>query len=280
MTSKDPTPQEVVEANIALHSSMATSYNEREPHFRPENLERVRGILKGVADRANGGKLIDFGCGTGFIINLAKDLFETIDGVDITQAMLDQVDTSSGNITLHNHVCESVPFEDNSFDVATAYSFIDHTADYSLILKEAARVLKPGGIAYIDLVPNAAFWNAIWMIEASGVETTSPHVLREINALLHQHSDVEKEFGLEEGTFLIAEPSKSQTRGLDDQEVIAYAKEFGMSEASVEPHWFIGQGPVMHERSFDEADAIDRHLRAVLPASLHMFKYLRFFFVK
>ena len=33
---------DVREANILVHSRMAAEYNEREPHFRPENKATVR----------------------------------------------------------------------------------------------------------------------------------------------------------------------------------------------------------------------------------------------
>ena len=75
--------------------------------------------------------------------------------------MLDRVDRSSGNITLHNTSAEKVPFPDNHFDMVSAYSFLHHTEDYRKVLREVARVLKPGGICYVDLEPNKAFWDAL-----------------------------------------------------------------------------------------------------------------------
>lgn len=149
---------EVVKANVAVHTLMADSYNTNEPHFRPENQAKVRRNIEQVKQTTNGNRLLDIGCGTGFIINLAKDLFAEIHGVDITQAMLSKIDTSVGNITLHNTIAEKLPFEDGYFDVVTAYSFIHHLEDYRPVLSEVKRVLKPEGIFYIDLEPNKLFW--------------------------------------------------------------------------------------------------------------------------
>ena len=42
-------PTLVVQANIEVHTRMADSYNRNEPHFRPENQEKVREILQGPA---------------------------------------------------------------------------------------------------------------------------------------------------------------------------------------------------------------------------------------
>ena len=38
---------DVRDANILVHSKMAASYNEKEPHFRRENRQQVRAILEG-----------------------------------------------------------------------------------------------------------------------------------------------------------------------------------------------------------------------------------------
>ena len=71
---------DVIRANVEVHSRMVEVYA-KEPHFRPENQAKVRGVLADLRTRAKGGKLLDLGCGTGFIINLARDLFDEIHGV-------------------------------------------------------------------------------------------------------------------------------------------------------------------------------------------------------
>jgi ubiquinone/menaquinone biosynthesis C-methylase UbiE len=270
-------PDDVVTANVAVHSAMAATYNEREPHFRPENQQKVRAVLEDVSRATNRGRLLDFGCGTGFIINLAKDLFDTIDGVDITQAMLDRVDLSSGNITLHNQRCEDLPFESASFDAATAYSFLDHLADYSLVLKEAYRVLRPGGIMYADLLPNKRFWDEINLIgERDGVDgVTTPLVRREVQMLLSQHEMVESEYDIDGQTFLAAEPWKTATRGISSRDFARIATDIGFSSVDVNFQWYLGQGNVLHGQGEDDAAKVDAYLRSVLPVSESLFKYLR-----
>jgi len=39
---------DVVKANIALHSKMADDYSTCEPHFRPENIDKVEKKLKTI----------------------------------------------------------------------------------------------------------------------------------------------------------------------------------------------------------------------------------------
>ena len=88
----------VIDANIEVHTKMADTYESREPHFRPENQAKVLSRLTDIRKQAPGGQLLDLGCGTGFMTQLAVGLFDDIYGVDVTQAMLDRVDTSSGKV--------------------------------------------------------------------------------------------------------------------------------------------------------------------------------------
>ena len=86
--------KKVISANQTLHTVLASSYNETEPHFRPENVAHVDRQLKKIANATNARRLLDLGCGTGFIINIAKKYVKEIDGVDVTEAMLQRVDRS------------------------------------------------------------------------------------------------------------------------------------------------------------------------------------------
>lgn len=274
MTNPPQATEDVIAANITVHTAMAATYDEREPHFRPENKASVRAVLESVSNRTSRGKLLDLGCGTGFIIDLARDLFDSIDGVDITQAMLERVDTSGGHITLHRQPCESLPFEDASFDAATAYSFLDHLEDYSLVLREAFRVLRPGGVLYADLLPNRRFWESI-ELAAEHDRLASPLVKREAEMLASQHEMVERDYAIDGSTFLAAEPWKTASHGIAAEEFAAIATDIGYSDVDISFQWYLGQGALLHGQGAQEAALVESHLRQVLPISEPMFKYLR-----
>ena len=46
---------------------------------------------------------------------------------------------------------ETLPFDDDSFDVVLCDNVVDHALDPRLILEEMARVLKPGGTLYFEV---------------------------------------------------------------------------------------------------------------------------------
>lgn len=269
----------VIEANIEVHTAMADSYNQNEPHYRPENRAKIRAKLVALR-QPNHRRMLDLGCGTGFIIDLAKDLYEEIHGIDVTQAMLDRVDLSSGNITLHRCTAESLPFEADSFDFASAYAFLHHLEDYRSAVAETYRVLRPGGTFYVDLEPNRAFWAAVSMMRNPVQAPLDPIVTREVDSVLHTDARVEREFGLSADTFNQAEYTKSILGGIDATEFCEHARALGFRSCEARFEWFLGQGSVMHQQSAEAASLVENYLRRALPLSAHLFKYLAFVLVK
>ncbi len=282
--SDEMTREEAIKANIYVHSFLANAGEyQKSPHFFPENIEKVKGIVKRVTENlpaSSVAKAIDFGCGTGFMIHIMKDRFAEIHGIDITQDMMKHVDLSSGNIFLHESLAENTPFASDTFDFATGYSFMDHLFNYKDFLKEAHRVLKSGGVFYSDLNPNRDFIMAMDNIEKAGVKTDSAIVEKEIKGALHNGALYQESFGMNADFLEKAEPGKSVDKGFDANDVLAAAKAIGFSDCRVEFEWFLGQGKVMHEQSLEKARIVDEYLTSVLPASSSLYKYLRFIFIK
>ena len=119
----------ILNANRQVHSALAKAgeYN-KSPHFRQENQNKVKAILKKLTQELDGPTIsaLDLGCGTGFIIHLLVDLVDEIHGVDITDDMMKLIDLSSGKVFLKNAEAENTPFPGEKFSLVTAYSFLDH----------------------------------------------------------------------------------------------------------------------------------------------------------
>ena len=268
-----------LQANIEVHTRMAQRYDSDEPHFRPENQQKVRRTLEALAKRTGGGRLLDVGCGTGFVIRLAHDLFTSVDGIDITPAMLERVGTQLGNVRLHTGAAEAMPFADGTFDMASSYAFMHHVEDHNRVLKEVARVLRPGGLFYVDLEPNKLFWKSMVELEQEG-GAYSDILTREIDSVLHTDESVEDEFGIASQTFKDAEPIKSVLGGFDPEEFKRDALAAGFSSCEVTFDWYAGQGTILHGQSELAMHTVDAYLRRVLPLSAHLYKYLRFVCVR
>lgn len=265
----------VIEANIAVHTALADRYNSDEPHFRPENQAKVAKRLAQMSDRVGGGAMLDLGCGTGFVINLAKPFFDKIEGIDITPAMLEQVDTADPKVNVQIGRVEKLPFEENSFDAASAYSFLDHLERPEEMLSEALRVLKPGGELYIDLVPNQYYWAALAREEHYDRTASAPFVRREFLMVTENDKRVEEEYGIDADVFRAAEPSK-EIGGVDPFAFQALAKDTGFADCAVNFDWFLGNAPILHDQGANQAAIVQDYLTQALPVSKHLFKYVWF----
>jgi ubiquinone/menaquinone biosynthesis C-methylase UbiE len=272
--ARDDHQASVVAANQRVHTQVAELYNEREPHFRPENKAKVRARLVTLADLVpSRSRMLDLGCGTGFLLDLAHDLFEQLDGIDATQAMLNRVDCGPGNIRVQQGLAERVPFDDGTFDLVTAYSFWDHLADHHSVLAEAHRVLKPGGVLYIDLVPNRAFWQSVYAASQSADGSYHQIVDREIYELVNHERKLHDQFGIDAADWHLAEPAKANSKGFDPDSLISDVSAAGFS-VDLRFEWYLGQAAVMHGTSPEAAAELDQRLRDLLPVSANLFKYL------
>jgi SAM-dependent methyltransferase len=281
--AREITREDVLRANIDIHTSFIDLYNDQ-PHFRPENKAKVSAILQRLRDQIapivdGKARLLDMGCGTGFLLSLAAPLFDELRGVDVTQSMLDKVDLSSGKIALHCGPAEQTPFADATFDLVTAYSFMDHLYDLRPFLAEVFRVLRPGGGFYSDQNANRGFWVAVAGVQGSP-DDYSAIVRREMTFGLQPEEEYAKTRDFDPEAFRIAEYIKTREHGIDGEAVVAMAREIGFSEASVTYDWYLGQGKVMHGQSPADAAVVEAYLREAAPLTNHLFKYLRFDLVK
>lgn len=276
---------EVIQANIALHTKMSDAYSGCEPHFRPENVEKVRQKIKFVADSTKAKNLLDLGCGTGFIINIAKSMVPNITGLDVTQAMLDKVDTSGDcDISLHNVDTGSFNGANGNFDMVTAYSFLHHLYDVCPTLETAYKALKQRGMFYADLDPNFYFWEGVNDLSRDG--TYDPIIRREINAVTYKDEDIQETFGVKKEVFNKAEYGKNIAGGFKEEELVQNLKDVGFSKVDFFYNWYIGQGHLINneEYSVDDrflyAGIMDDVLQKTLPLSRNLFKYVGFIATK
>jgi ubiquinone/menaquinone biosynthesis C-methylase UbiE len=274
------TSEDVLAANLQLSRQMAASYNESEPHFRPENVARVTAKLERVIAATAGERLLDLGCGTGFIVDIAKDLVPYIHAVDASQEMIDEIDLS-GTATITTEVAETgtLDVQPQSFDVVTGYSFLHHLFEVGPTLRTAARALRPGGRLYVDLEPNKDFWKVIEGLDRCG--SYDPIISREIEAI-SDHTGVALQTGVEPEIFDLAEWRKSTGGGFTETELRQELRRAGFTRCEFFFEWFVGQGQLINdpdltrEEAAAKAETIHELLTRALPLSRPLFKYLGF----
>ncbi len=284
-----PTYEEVVDANVKVFGTLASEYNETEPHFRPENRARVGAVLKQVLSDAGcvegKARMLDVGCGTGFMIDLGKPMCAEIHGVDISPAMLSRVDRGGPcPITLSNAETGSMNVPADHFDVATAYSFLHHLKDLKPTIERTFVALRKGGRFYADLEPNGYFLEAVSALDRG--RSYDAVVEREIEQVGDKDAEIAGRINVPTGTFQSAEFGKSLKGGFFEEELIGLLTSVGFREARIDYNWFLGQGVLINDPAIDKtqrlaiAAATDRVLQRGLPVSRVLYKYLAIHAVK
>jgi 2-polyprenyl-3-methyl-5-hydroxy-6-metoxy-1,4-benzoquinol methylase len=266
-----------IAANQILHSSLASKYETDEPHFRPENRVKVMNRLSYIVQSINPCKtMVDFGCGTGFLEELAPASLTRIIGVDATEDMVNILRKKSlPNVEILIESVENTSLPDSVADVVTGYSVLDHFESTRAVFVEAARLLRPGGILYMDLIPNGDFWNELRNV-SHNISEIDTIVSRELSEVAHHSSKMLDRYGIEPEVLAAAEPHKEIRDGFSLAELTQELTASGFGLVKIQREWFLGEASILHGSSESHAQIVSDHLRRLSPLTDHLFKYLWF----
>lgn len=95
-------------------------------------------------------RVLDVGCGAGHTALAFAGQARSVEALDLTEAMLEQVrrladERSLDNLAAKRGDAESLPYDEASFDVVTSRLSAHHYPHPDAALREIFRVLKPGG---------------------------------------------------------------------------------------------------------------------------------------
>ncbi len=112
-------------------------------------------VRKLVANRPNA-CILDMGTGTGVVACTLAKLGAQVQAVDHSPDMLEVAKARAEEAGVADRVrfetvdCENLPYEDASFDAVTIQGVLHHLPDIGPMLRQAYRVLRPGGQLYIS----------------------------------------------------------------------------------------------------------------------------------
>lgn len=101
-----------------------------------------------------GRRILDVGCGMGMYVARFRQFTDDVYGVDVDPDKVAQASTWLPNLRVAP--AEELPFVDGSFDVVFLNEVIEHVDDDEKAIREAYRVLAPGGHVII-YAPNRLY---------------------------------------------------------------------------------------------------------------------------
>jgi SAM-dependent methyltransferase len=105
----------------------------------PERVNKARKLFSALPP----GKVLDVGCGDGFILKPLVGHHE-VHGVDISEIAVGQANAAGVKAKKHD-LEDPLPYENATFDAIFCGETIEHQVDTDWLLSEINRVLKPGG---------------------------------------------------------------------------------------------------------------------------------------
>jgi glycosyltransferase involved in cell wall biosynthesis/SAM-dependent methyltransferase len=151
-------------SRATLRTRYETEYPDR---FAPDRVGEARAamfsaIVDRVARLKPAARVLDIGCGGGQLLRSTESRGWLPFGADLSGDAC-AVSTAAG-VPAAQADATALPYRDACVDIVFALNLVDHTADPFRVIREAYRVLAPGGLLVIR-VPNAAFhraWVRAW----------------------------------------------------------------------------------------------------------------------
>jgi ubiquinone/menaquinone biosynthesis C-methylase UbiE len=148
-------PEEIRDVNTRYHDVAAQHYDSKWGiDFGDIGLQQVSAKVEKALGTKPGRyhRSLEIGSGTGyFTLNLMRaGIIEQATCTDISPGMLGTLGDNAQRLGLQVDTlaadAESLPFEDESFDLVLGHAVLHHIPDLATAFSEFARVLRPGGI--------------------------------------------------------------------------------------------------------------------------------------
>lgn len=122
------------------------------------------GLARGILRLAPRARYVDLGIGDGMLTLMLAEVAESVTAVDVSPEMLRQLESRARgkgitNVDTVEADIVDLPLESDSYDVAVLSQALHHAHDPAQALREARRILRPGGqLLVLDLLAHGEEW--------------------------------------------------------------------------------------------------------------------------
>ncbi|MGD8472700.1 MAG: class I SAM-dependent methyltransferase [Anaerolineae bacterium] len=106
------------------------------------------------------GLLLDVGCATGTLLELARLRGWDVMGVDVSEYATG-IAHDYYNLDVFTGELAEAGYVDGQFDVVVMDDLIEHVADPAALVREGRRILKPGGLLTLNTPNRAGLWHLL-----------------------------------------------------------------------------------------------------------------------
>jgi ubiquinone/menaquinone biosynthesis C-methylase UbiE len=146
-------------------------------------IAREQPIVHALLEAEPVGTALDAACGTGRHTEKLAELGHYVIGVDTSEEMLAVARQKVRSAEFRQGLLEDLPLEDASVDLVTCSLALTHVAELAPVMKEFARVLRPGGrVVLSDIHPWATMTGAIAAFPGRDLADGVPYV----RSVIHQ----------------------------------------------------------------------------------------------
>lgn len=138
--------------------------------LRQENLTKAPWVANRIlAHVGPGARVLDVGCGGGFLsLDLSARGYR-VTGLDVDEAVMagGRLRDRANQVDWRVGTAEALPFGDHAFDVVCMMDVLEHVRDWRAAVTEATRVLAPGGVFIFHTFNRTA---RSWLFAARGLD--------------------------------------------------------------------------------------------------------------
>lgn len=212
----------VKNANRIFYDIVGSSYEKLDGRRTGGLKNYLAWQLDFISKKTGSGSILDLGCGSGFVSNIAKDYFIKRYAIDISPKMLEIIDDDT--LIKINSDADSIPIESESLDCVVTFAVLHHCYTYDQMFHEIHRVLRKGGIYYSDHDMDAQFFKRFKPLLK---------LYRKVNNPKKRYLSACEKLSDE-----IYDYSEFHSEGLPSEKIVEILLKTGFQEVRVDYHWY------------------------------------------